>query len=284
VKTTEPNDGENFLEREKRKQAELKASIEAFVASQPVDRPCNLHPQEKEQFLPWPTRSKCNEFHYDGPGGWKPVYGSCPQCEEAEMQGWLCSAGVPAVNLHCSLENWTPGDEAEKQHLAGCKTFAEEVRKGFMVLLGPVGTGKTHLAVGIMRGWEGSKSVFVKQSTLLRQLRATYGDKSAADPIPKCQSAGILVLDEMGLSGGGKDELPMLSEILDHRYGAKKPTILTSNCAWDELREILGPRLADRLKEAAFKVLVFSGESHRAEQRDNYFKEPTAKPKTQWIW
>jgi hypothetical protein len=31
-------------------------------------------------------------------------------------------------------------------------------------------------------------------------------------------------------------------------------------------------------------VLVFSGESHRAEQRDNYFKEPTAKPKTQWIW
>jgi len=50
---------------------------------------------------------------------------------------------------------------------------------------------------------------------LLRARRDTYADKSAFDPIERAQGARLFVLDDAGLSGGGKDELPMLHEILD---------------------------------------------------------------------
>jgi DNA replication protein DnaC len=167
------------------------------------------------------------------------------------------------------LDNWTPASDEEQRHLAAVRTFATEVRRGFLMLLGPVGIGKSHLAVAVARKFQ--HLLFVKQSTLLRQLRATYSDKKAVDPIERCQEAELLVLDEMGVSGGGKDEWPMLSEILDHRYGHLLPTVVTSNLSWDELRAELGERIGDRLRESAHAVLAFAGESHRPAHRAAYF-------------
>ena len=174
--------------------------------------------------------------------------------------------------LACSLDNWTPSNVAERQHVEDVRHYAKTIRRGFLILLGPVGVGKSHLAVGVVRHFKDRGNVFVKQSALLlRQLRATYDDRDADDPIKKCQAAPLLVLDEMGLSGGGKDELPMLSEILSYRYEQEKPTVITSNLSWDELQDELGDRLSDRMREAAYKVLVFSGPSHRSERREAYF-------------
>jgi DNA replication protein DnaC len=170
------------------------------------------------------------------------------------------------------LDNWTPRNSAEAQHLETARRFAMEVRRGFLVLIGPVGVGKSHLAVACMRVGR-DDGLYVTQNMLLRRLRATYTDKRAIDPVGDCQEAGILVLDEMGLSSGGRDEAPMLHQILDYRYGRKKPTILTSNLPWDELLAQLGERLADRMRECAYGVLVFAGESHRADASARYFSE-----------
>jgi DNA replication protein DnaC len=156
------------------------------------------------------------------------------------------------------------------RHLVTVKGFLIK-RTGFLVMLGNVGTGKSHLAVAAMREWRAA--VFIKQSSLLRELRATYRDRAACDPVSRCQDAGLLVLDEIGLSAGGRDELPLLHEILDYRYGEHRPTILTGNLGLDELRGIIGERLSDRLRECALPVLIFSGPSHRPERRGEYFLE-----------
>jgi DNA replication protein DnaC len=203
-----------------------------------------------------------------------PEYHRCPKCWEIELRKKLADNGVPDVLVACTLDNWTPGNAEEKQHLEAVRSFALDVSKGFLILLGPVGVGKSHLAVAVMRTFRG-QGTFVKQSTLLRQLRATYNDKKADDPIEACQKAPLLVLDEMGLSGGGRDEAPMLNEILDYRYGHLLPTVITSNLDWGTLREELGERLSDRMRECAHAVLIFSGPSHRAEQRDKYFGAKT---------
>jgi DNA replication protein DnaC len=110
---------------------------------------------------------------------------------------------------------------------------------------------------------------------LLRALRATYSNPNAVDPIGVCQRADLCVLDEAGVSGGGRDEYPALHEILDHRFSEFKPTIITSNNTLEQLRESLGPRLVDRFRQAAFRVLVFAGASHRSELREHYLDTET---------
>jgi DNA replication protein DnaC len=112
----------------------------------------------------------------------------------------------------------------------------------------------------------------VKQSQLLRMLRDTYRDKAALDPVEACQGAGCLLLDEIGLSAGGKDELPLLHDVLDYRHGEKLPTIITGNVSPEQLRDIIGERLADRLKQSAFGILLFSGKSNRPAAKDRYFE------------
>lgn len=149
------------------------------------------------------------------------------------------------------------------------KSFCK-IRRGFLILLGRFGTGKSHLATAALRyfgrGW------FTKQSSLLFALRATYHDKAAFNPIERAQAARLFILDDIGSSAGGRDEQPMIHEILDYRHGERLPTILTSNLSYEKPTSVLGERLGDRLKESTFRVLVFNGSSHRTQARQSYFE------------
>lgn len=196
-----------------------------------------------------------------------PTYGPCPGCEMDLENLRLHEAGVPSNLLHATLDNWFPDDAQETHILATAKEFAAR-KRGFLIMLGNVGTGKTHLAVGVMRCVR--KPVMFTQSGLLRALRLTYGNSGASDPVEACRNADLCVLDELGVSVGGKDEYPMLHEILAYRHAEFLPTVVTSNLATDELRRTLGDRLTDRLREAAFKVLTFGGQSRRSRLRDQY--------------
>ena len=180
----------------------------------------------------------------------------------------MLKQGVPPALVHATFNNWLPRTDTEREHLALVQEFAR-VRRGFLFLLGPVGVGKSHLAVAVMRTF--SAGLFVRQAQLLRQLRRHYHDNAVENPIADAQKARLLVLDELGVSSGGRDELPMLDEILASRYEGKIPTVITSNLLWEDISTALGERLADRLNESTFRVIVFTGKSHRAQRRDNYF-------------
>jgi DNA replication protein DnaC len=190
------------------------------------------------------------------------------------MRERLADCGVPADLLHASFENALPRNKIDQANLAKAREFTK-VGRGFLLLLGAVGTGKTFLGVALMREHlrTGPCALLIKQATLLRQLRERYRDQELPDPIEDCISAGLLVLDDLGVSGGGKDEAPMLHEILDTRKGRKLPTVITSNLSLDQLSEVFGPRLHDRLTEATFSVLTFNGPSRRKGARLGYFDE-----------
>lgn len=243
------------------------AELDAFLSTHPQKAPCKHHPLIIQLLDVEASRIASHDAREH-----VVRYTRCDLChrdqlarDEAEH---LKRQGVPDILTGATFENWKPRSEQEASHLQAVADFAE-CGKGFLLLLGAVGTGKTHLAVAAMRRYR--SALFVKQASLLRSLRDTYTNRSASDPIEGCQRVGLLILDEMGVSGGGRDEYPMLHEILDHRHGERKPTILTSNLTWQELQSLLGERLHDRLRESAFKILTFAGPSHRADAKGRYF-------------
>jgi DNA replication protein DnaC len=182
----------------------------------------------------------------------------------------LRRAGVPSNLLHATLDNWQPNSNDDRSNLEMVKAFAQ-TRCGFLVMLGDLGTGKSHLAVGLARQFK--SPMYITQGELLRRLRSCYRDKTAIDPVDQAQQADLLILDEMGLSAGGRDEMPMLHDILTHRYNERKPTILTGNISLDQLKSLIGERMTDRLKESAYPILIFGGTSYRIEARKRYFQD-----------
>ena len=246
----------------------------AFMATQPQSKPCKVHP---DCIRPIDEKVTDEATRYYSFSLGKPVagYAPCPKCIQDAANNELKKFGVPEILIHATFENYMPDSEVEAGHVEEVKAFCAK-RTGFLPLLGGYGTGKTHLAVAALRsfgsGW------IVKQASLLRALRDTYNDKAAFDPIDRAQSARLLVLDDVGLSAGGRDELPMLHEILDYRHGERLPTIITSNLPFEKLTPVLGERMADRLRESAFRVLTFTGTSHRRDARERYFDAPPSEP------
>lgn len=258
--TTLGNTLEDSLARLKLAAEKRSLELDSMLADSPPSIPCDLHGTDRELSRELSSRAG------------RAAYAPCQTCRaernEAALVERINRAGVPLNLCKATLDNWEPESETDEAHLEQVQAFIR-ARRGFLVMLGALGTGKTHLAAAITRQFP--HPMFIKQSELLRRLRDTYRDKAARDPVDDAQDADLLVLDEMGLSGGGRDELPMLHDVLDHRYNERKPTVLTGNITFEQMQQVVGERMADRLRESAFAVLMFGGGSRRRDARDRYF-------------
>ncbi|MEI8290375.1 MAG: ATP-binding protein [Verrucomicrobiota bacterium] len=257
---------EQTVERLRQSAERVQRERRDFMASQPQVVRCRVHPDCERMIDERITATAtANNF-----GKFKAGYTPCPKCVEEAQLVRLIGYGLPENLIHATFENFIPDDDADAEHVEAVKSFCQ-VKRGSLIMLGGYGTGKSHLAAASLHTF--GKGWFVKNSTLLNCLRDTYRDKSAFDPIDRAQSARLFVLDDAGLSVGGRDQLPLLHEILDYRHGERLPTIITSNLEWDSLANVIGERMADRLCESAFGVMKFTGGSHRREARQRYFDD-----------
>lgn len=217
-------------------------------------KPCQRHPDQ--------SRTKFEE-----PETGLPKYSACPRCKELRAQVALVEAGLPLNLLHCTFDNFTASTPDEQAVLAKVREFADKPR-GVLIATGNFGTGKTHLAAAITRQVKGAR--FITHGQLLGALRDTYSDRKAVDILELASKVELLVLDELGASAGGKDDAPLLHTILCERYDWHRPTVITTNLAIEQLALVVGPRVMDRLTEAAYAVLTFAGSSHRRSRRAEY--------------
>jgi DNA replication protein DnaC len=233
---------------------------QAFLASLDEalkSKPCCNHPEHR---LPL----NAERLFKSQSGEWLLEYLPCDQCAEDEQ---LKAAGVPSVLFRASFDNWRPRTEAEQRIKDRCIDF-QKLKRGFLVLTGGFGTGKSHLAVAILRGYR--RPLFTTQRSFLYAFRKRYQDHDdSPDIVVQCQQASCLVLDDIDAGTGSRDEMPAILETLDSRYCAKLPTILTTNLSAGRLMDVLGDRMKDRLTECAV-VLQFDGQSHRRGKRDDY--------------
>jgi len=125
-----------------------------------------------------------------------------------------------------------------------------EAPHGWLVLMGGYGTGKTHLAaaIGNYRKGMGDDPVFVVVPDLLDHLRATFGPNSNVsydELFQRVKTAPILILDDMGTQSATPWAREKLYQILNERYNAKLPTVITTSEKLEDLDSRIQSRMLD---------------------------------------
>jgi len=149
-----------------------------------------------------------------------------------------------------------------------------------IILLGPPGTGKTHVAIALALKacTAGHKVLFTTLADLVAQLHAALADHSLMTRLKTLSQVDLLVIDEVGYVPLDKTGADHLFQVIVRRYETGS-IILTSNKAFTEWGNILGgdsvvaSAILDRLLHHSV-VFNIKGESYRLrEKRDALLKE-----------
>ena len=140
-----------------------------------------------------------------------------------------------------------------------------------LLLMGAVGTGKTHLAValGHKACSEGHKVVFHRAADLTQTLIQKHREGRGQSVMKKIQRADLFVLDEVGYVPFEKKGSQLLFQVISRSY-EQQSVIVTTNLEFGRWQEMFGDEkltaaLVDRLVHHAH-ILTFEGESYRFKQ------------------
>jgi DNA replication protein DnaC len=154
------------------------------------------------------------------------------------------------ANLNPRGRSPNPRDQKQFAALvADARAFAEEPA-GWLLVHGPSGAGKTHVAAAIAnRCLElGRPALFVVVPDLLDHLRAAYNPTSEIgyDTLfEQVRNAPVLILDDLGTHNATAWAEEKLFQVINHRYNARLPTVVTTNLAVERLDDRLRMRLTD---------------------------------------
>lgn len=151
-----------------------------------------------------------------------------------------------------SLDTNGRAPDPESRHLfstasAVSSTYAEDP-SGWLALIGPNGSGKTHLAASIANQCidNGRPVFFVHVPDLLDHLRASFAptsDITYSDLFEQVLTAPLLILDGLGAQSSTPWAQEKLHQIFNHRTAGELPTIITTAVALDDLDAYLASRI-----------------------------------------
>lgn len=225
--------------------------------------------------------------HKEGPSG-------CPVCAEilqrekdAEDQKALMAkiaadrlanklgaALIPARFRDRTFEGYIATEPKQVKALTICRDYAENFAEHCeagrcLLLLGNVGTGKTHLATAIanhiMRTTTAT-AVYRTVGGILQHIKGSYdreSEYSEADAFAAYTKPSLLIIDEVGATKPTEFELATLFNIINGRYEEQLPTVVISNLPAGELSGALGERCVDRLREGGGIAVGFDWKSAR---------------------
>ncbi len=190
----------------------------------------------------------------------------------------LEEARIPRRYQKCDFSTFvTYENEQLLRAFGSARGFAEQfpvVDKG-LLLIGPPGIGKTHMAVATLREvvlTRAARGLYFDTRTLLSTIRSTFNPvtrNSEGDVLRRVMDAELLVLDDLGAERPTDWVEETMNLIVNTRYNDRRPTIFTSNYEdvpdADDLDSLLvrvGFRMHSRLREMC-EFLEYGGPDYR---------------------
>lgn len=210
----------------------------------------------------------------------------CPACRDEEIAAEsvissdyherqitkrLEDEGIPIRFLEASFDSYQAESDKQRDFKQVFEDYAEKIKAGSnesLFVAGTVGTGKTHLAIALIREIMSEVKDFryTTVTKMIRDIRSSYtreSRKSEQDLIDEYASVKLLILDEVGLQLGTESEKILLFEVLNGRYENILPTVIISNLISDKMVDYLGVRVFDRLKTPESGLTVAKWDSYR---------------------
>jgi DNA replication protein DnaC len=216
------------------------------------------------------------------------------RAEEAKLdfQRRLDTAKIQPRFLRKTFEDYNATTDGQKKALKIAREYAENFGEHLkagrcLIFSGRVGCGKTHLACAIIHSiiarpfaggvdgeWTKRRSDdwhtcrYVSASGIIRDIRDSWGDREMTETrvFKKYTSPSLLVVDEIGRQNGDDRDRNLLDELIDLRYEAMKPTLISTNCDKLQMANFIGERGLNRLFENDGILCLFNWGSHRGGQ------------------
>jgi DNA replication protein DnaC len=227
------------------------------------------------QAAPTPaTCPRCNG------SGWIPLPGDSLRVEPCGCQGDLrkqqriAAAHIPKRYEHCTLDSFRDHSTTLRNAKKRVQQFIDEwpnAEKG-LLLAGPCGSGKTHLAVAtlneIIRSGKPGRVMFANFSDLIQDIQSSFDSDhvpTKGELLEPLLDAELLVLDELGMRKPTDWVKDILYHLINSRYTSARTTIFTTNyydqpaeAKEESLQNRIGVALRSRIYEMAYRV-DFSG-------------------------
>lgn len=193
---------------------------------------------------------------------------------EQRLERRLGAALIPPRFQGKTFDDYRVVTNSQRKALETCREYAtnfpgnlEEGRS--LLLLGKVGTGKTHLAnavAGHVIVNHGCSAVYRTVTSIMQYVKGSFSnaaDYTETDAHEALISPDLLIIDEVGATKPTEFEQATIFNIINGRYEQCRPTIVISNLMPEELPAAIGERCVDRLREGGGKALVFDWASAR---------------------
>jgi DNA replication protein DnaC len=187
--------------------------------------------------------------------------------KKAEVAKLRSASGLGKIGLTKTFESFEVNDD-NQQAVGVLDEWLDNdnPHKAGLMLFGPTGVGKTHLACAAAN-WLLERRVFCRY---LRTVDIPREDTDAVRELADCGWTPWLVLDDLGAEKMTERALECLYLVLDGRLWHRAPTIITTNFTPTQLRKMLnaaeagqGDRLVGRLNELC-KMVPLGGEDRRS--------------------
>jgi DNA replication protein DnaC len=138
-----------------------------------------------------------------------------------------------------------------------------------ILLVGPVGTGKTHQTYGVIRALAESGAYCPWDSITATDLYAKlrpHPQANAEDDFNRLARTPLLVIDDLGAGKASEWTEEINYRLINQRYEWERPTLIATNIPPLELRTIIGDRVASRIAEMTTRVVTDGPDRRRQEK------------------
>jgi DNA replication protein DnaC len=232
----------------------------------------------------------------DAAGHW--VSRAC-ECQESERElRRLAAAGIPRKYLNCTLDTFAIDFNGASPLLGKALQYARKFVEAYpvdtggkgLLIVGPNGVGKTHLAIGVLQRLireRGVKGLFCDYRELLKKIQHSWNPQVQAtelDLLTPMATVEVLVIDDLGTQKPSDWAWDTVAYILNARYNGGLSTIITTHfpdlpAGSGELKDAeraarhqtLGDRIGDsmlsRLAEMCIKIEMAGGDLRQTVKR-----------------